>query len=192
MSEKLATVDIKGKDYVLVNERIKYFREHFKNFSLTTEILQIGDGVVVMRANIINPEGQTVATGHAYEKEGSSYINKTSYIENCETSAWGRALANFGIGVDTSVASYEEVANAVLQQKMQIDENKLRKGNVDFQMQFADPNGLVICPVCGEKVKSVKAGDKTWTPFEILDKYGMCYECGKKERKKHANSPETS
>ena len=37
------------------------------------------------------------------------FINKSSYVENCETSAWGRALANFGIGVDSSIASAEEV-----------------------------------------------------------------------------------
>ena len=57
-----------------------------------------------------------MSTGIAYEVEGSSFINKTSFIENCETSAIGRALGNLGIGIDTSVASYEEVANAVKQQ----------------------------------------------------------------------------
>ena len=46
-----------------------------------------------------------------------SFINKTSYVENCETSAWGRALANFGIGLGTSVASADEVANAIENQK---------------------------------------------------------------------------
>jgi hypothetical protein len=62
-------------------------------------------------------DGVLVATAHAYEKEGSSFINKTSYIENCETSAVGRALGMYGIGIDTSLASADEVANAVTQQK---------------------------------------------------------------------------
>ena len=57
-------------------------------------------------------EGNVRATGYAYEKEGSTFINKTSYIENCETSAIGRALGIFGIGIDGSVASAEEVRNA--------------------------------------------------------------------------------
>ena len=51
------------------------------------------------------------------EKESTSYINKTSYIENCETSAVGRALGMAGFGIDTSVASYEEVSNAIAQQE---------------------------------------------------------------------------
>ena len=53
------------------------------------------------------------ATGFAQEDKSSSYINKTSYVENCETSAWGRALANLGIGIDTSIASSNEVAIAI-------------------------------------------------------------------------------
>ena len=52
------------------------------------------------------------------EKEGSSYINKTSHIENCETSAVGRALAMLGFEIKKSVASKEEVENARLQQDM--------------------------------------------------------------------------
>ena len=57
------------------------------------------------------------ATGHAEEYMGSSYINKTSFIENCETSAIGRALGLLGIGIDTSIASAEEVSNAISNQK---------------------------------------------------------------------------
>ena len=60
-----------------------------------------------------NDEGVEVASGYAHEKQNSSFINKTSFIENCETSAWGRCLGNFGIGVDESVASADEVANAI-------------------------------------------------------------------------------
>ena len=54
-----------------------------------------------------------IGSGTAEEEKGSTYINKTSYVENCETSAWGRALGCIGIGLDTSVASAEEVINAV-------------------------------------------------------------------------------
>jgi hypothetical protein len=74
------------------------------------------DGQVMFQCKII-VDGVLVATAHAYEKEGSSFINKTSYIENCETSAVGRALGIYGIGIDTSLASADEVANAVTQQK---------------------------------------------------------------------------
>ena len=113
---KLKTVNIKGKEYVEVNERLKHFRENYKGWSLTSDIVELTDDRCVVKATIFDDIENIRATGHAYEKEGSSFINKTSFVENCETSAWGRALGNLGIGLDTSVASYEEVANAVKQQ----------------------------------------------------------------------------
>lgn len=116
MQKSLQTVDIKGKPYVLVNERVKAFRENYLGYGLITTVVELTDKRVVMCATINNPEGTAVATGYAYEDAGSSYINKTSYIENCETSAWGRALANFGIGIDNSMCSADELANALLNQ----------------------------------------------------------------------------
>jgi hypothetical protein len=126
---KLKTVNIKGKEYVEVNERLKFFRTNYKDWCLTSDVVELTDDRCVIKATIFDDNGNIRATGHAYEKEGSSFINKTSFVENCETSAWGRALANLGIGLDTSVASYEEVANAVKQQatppsKPKLDEDK--------------------------------------------------------------------
>jgi len=114
---KLKTIDIKGKEYVTVDTRIRHFRENYNGTGqIETELLSNSNGVCIFKATVL-VDGRVVATGHAYEKEGNSYINKTSYIENCETSAIGRALGVFGIGIDTSVASYEEVANAIVQQE---------------------------------------------------------------------------
>lgn len=122
----LKTTDIKGKQYVEVNERIRYFREaeQYKGWSLTSEIISLENGVVTMLSRVIDENGNVRATGHAQEKEGSTYINKTSYIENCETSAWGRALGNLGIGIDTSVASADEVVNAINNQNPDFRENE--------------------------------------------------------------------
>ena len=114
--DKLKTVNVKGKNYVTVNERLRYFRQNFKGYSLTSEITHLNENGVVIKATIRNAEGVEVATGYAHEKQGSSFINKTSFIENCETSAWGRALGNLGIGLDESVASADEVANAIKNQ----------------------------------------------------------------------------
>ena len=113
---QLKTVDIKGKAYVTVNERIKYFREHFTGYSMTSEITHINDNGVIIKTTIKNDAGIEVASGHAHEKQNSTFINKTSFIENCETSSWGRCLANFGIGIDSNVASADEVANAIKNQ----------------------------------------------------------------------------
>lgn len=117
INEGLKTVDVKGKDYVEVNKRVMAFRELEPNGSITTEIISLENGVVVMKATAISGDGKVLGTGFAYEKESSSYINKTSYIENCETSAVGRALGMCGFGIDTSVASAEEVANAINNQE---------------------------------------------------------------------------
>jgi len=113
---KLKSVNIKGKQYVEVNERLKYFRSTYPNYSLTSEVLEKTDKSILILASIINEDGRVIASGMAEEEKGSTFINKTSYVENCETSAWGRALANFGIGLDTSVASAEEVQNAIANQ----------------------------------------------------------------------------
>ena len=113
----MKTIYIKGTPYVTVNSRLTYFRQNFENYRLVSEIVSNEGDVCIIKASIMNEKGEVLATGHAFEREGSTFINKTSHIENCETSAWGRALGNFGIGIDAAVASYEEVANAVIQQK---------------------------------------------------------------------------
>jgi len=114
--KKLKTVNIQGKDYVEVNTRLQYFREVYPQYTLDTEIIEITEDTIIFKAIILNEEGRLIASGTAKERSGSNFINKNSYVENCETSAWGRALGNFGIGLDTSVASYDEVANAIKNQ----------------------------------------------------------------------------
>lgn len=95
---------------------------------ILTELLSNESGTCVFKAIVNDNEGKNLAMGTAYEKEGSSFINKTSYIENCETSAVGRALGMAGFGIDTSVASAEEVANAMQQQSEDMKINKTMEG----------------------------------------------------------------
>ena len=119
-NESIQTTDIKGKAYAEVNQRIKAFRMCYPMGYILTELTSNEDGVAVMTARVgyYDDEGNEVdlGTGTAYEKEGSTFINKTSYIENCETSCVGRALGMAGFGIDVSVASAEEVQNAIAQQ----------------------------------------------------------------------------
>ena len=123
INEKLDTVDFKGKGYVMVNKRVLAFRELFPNGRIETEIVDLTNGVVTMKAYVYNEEGVLLATGYAQEKESSSYINKTSFVENAETSCVGRALGWVGIGVDGSMASAEELANAITNQKKMKEED---------------------------------------------------------------------
>lgn len=104
------------KDYAEVNQRIKAFRFLYPEGSIVTELISDDGEICKFRAVVMNDAGKVLGTGTAFESKGSSFINETSYIENCETSAVGRALAMCGIGVDTSIASYEEVANAMKNQ----------------------------------------------------------------------------
>lgn len=117
-SEGLSTMPIKGKEYVTVNERVKAFRKLIPEGTIETQIVQLEGNMVVMVAKVYNGD-LLLATGTAFETKESSFINKTSFIENCETSAVGRALAFLGIGIDTSIASSDEVENAIEQQTNQ-------------------------------------------------------------------------
>lgn len=115
VNEECKATSVKDKPYIEVNERIKAFRKLFPMGTIQSEMISNENGVCVFRAEVI-ADGVILGVGHAYEKETSSFINKTSYIENCQTSAVGRALGMAGFGIDTSVASAEEVQNAIANQ----------------------------------------------------------------------------
>ena len=135
INNKLKTIDVKGKNYVEVNERIKAFREICTNGSIETNIEHLENGIVVMSCTVKDENGKILSKAHAYEKENSTFINKTSFIENCCTSATGRALGYLGIGIDTSVASAEEVQNAIIQQDLEkvIDKTKVQALNKSIE-----------------------------------------------------------
>ena len=126
-NEKLTALDIKGKDYIPVNERIKAFRFIYPRGQILTEIIGLENGICTMKAEVYDDNGKLLATGHGQEKEGSTFINKTSFIENCETSCIGRTLGSLGIGLDNGFASYEEVANAKVQQGENLDRKTISK-----------------------------------------------------------------
>ena len=134
-------------DYVSVNERLEKFYERYPNGSIQTELVSNENGVVIFKAFAYRDANDTrPATGHAYEKEGSSFINKTSYIENCETSAVGRALAMLGFEIKKSIASKEEVENAKLQQLEDevIDNVKVQALNAAITKYNIQENNVAI------------------------------------------------
>lgn len=143
-NEAIKTTDIKGKSYAMVNQRIKAFRMVYPEGFILSELKSLNDGLCIFRARVgyyeVFADGQvqevTLGTGTAYEKESSSQINRTSYIENCETSAIGRALGVAGFGIDTSVASAEEVANAIHQQEQE-DPVEITRENMQEPMTDA-------------------------------------------------------
>jgi hypothetical protein len=119
---KLQTIDIKGKKYSTVDARVEFFREKFPQWSLETEypILDLDKGVCVCRAVVKDETGKVVADGYAHEWQSKpgSMVNKTSYIENAQTSAVGRALGFIGIGINgMGIATAEEVQTAIAHQE---------------------------------------------------------------------------
>lgn len=108
-------VNIRGKSYKTVAERVAEFREQYKlDYAIITEIISASE-LVQVKAVIRDRDGFDIATGFAEEVRGSTNINKTSALENCETSAIGRALAAFGLG-GTEYATANEVTDAIIQQ----------------------------------------------------------------------------
>lgn len=115
----MKTIIIKGKDYITVNERLKYFRsdDGYRQWRINEEIIDINEKEGIFKVTIFDNVGNPIASAHSQEYRDSSYINKTSFLENGFTSALGRALGYLGIGIDTSIASADEVSNAVKNQK---------------------------------------------------------------------------
>jgi len=114
--DKLETVDIKGKPYVEVKTRVQWFRKNIENGSIETEILHF-DNESIMCKTKVHVNGALVATGMAHEDKNASAVNKTSFVECCETSSVGRALGMLGIGIATSVDTAGTVAAAIAQQE---------------------------------------------------------------------------
>lgn len=134
----MKTVNIKGKEYITVNERLIHFRKEaaYKGWRIVEDLVSLDDKEGVFKATILDPDGNEMVSAHAQEYRDSSYINKTSFLENGFTSALGRALGYLGIGLDTSIASADEVGNAVSNQdnKSWLTENQLNatlKGTAD-------------------------------------------------------------
>lgn len=127
------TGEIKSKEYAEVNQRVKAFRMIYPEGRIDTELLYDNDGKCTFKAYVFRnvEDEKPLATGTAYEKESSTFINQTSYIENCETSAVGRALGMAGFGIDTSIASAEEVQNAMANQKEEKATKKVIKATKD-------------------------------------------------------------
>ncbi len=141
---KLKSIKIKGKDYVEVHERLKYFRATYPQYSLTTEVIEKTESSILVMAIIKDDNDRVLATGLAEESKNSTFINKTSYVENAETSAWGRALGNLGIGLDTSVASADEVVNAIANQKSSPKTTSKAKKGGKWELKVDDTKWDVV------------------------------------------------
>ena len=154
---KEKAIQIKGNDYVLVSDRIIFFNETYKNGCIKTALVsQPQAEMVVVKAQVIPDisEPERYFTGYSQAKWGEGMVNKTSALENAETSAVGRALAMMGIGVIDSVASVDEMKKAGVTQELggtqrQMIEQKCKK--CGGEMVLNPKTGNIFCK------------DKCWT-----------------------------
>ena len=152
--------NIEGKDYAEVKERIAAFRRVYPEGAISTKIIEIDEQHCIVKAEVLNENGSLLGQGHASETIGGSSINRTSMLENCETSAVGRAIGMCGIGIQGAVASAQEMQRAT-----NIEERR---------------NKMLVCHRCGRPI--IDTADKTgkvWRAEEIsaitVKKYGDSY-----------------
>ena len=131
VNSEMKMLDLKGKDYAMVPERVTAFRKLYPEGLITTEIIEHDGTTVLMQAKAGYYDGSTfvlLGTGLAQEVKGKGMVNGTSYIENCETSAVGRALGFLGLGINGGgICSAEELANAVTAQRQMAEEKQDKK-----------------------------------------------------------------
>lgn len=134
-------IDFKGKKYVLVSSRVNAFNEEYKNGSIQTELIINGD-MMIVKATVIpdlaNPTRVFTGYSQASYKDTSSFVNKTSAIENAETSAVGRALAFMGIGVIDSISSIDEIKKTTHKSTQSLNEiiqsKKIEKEDLPIEL----------------------------------------------------------
>lgn len=157
----LKYMDIKGKDYAPVSERVRAFRCIYPNGAITTQIISQSETDVTIKATVYDERGSVIATGHATENKNASNINRNgAMLENAETSAVGRALGFLGIGTKNGIATAEEVTRA----------DKIKD----------ETNGCHICRRCGRQIIDTRdVTGKIWKADEIakltLEQAGDCY-----------------
>jgi len=141
-------IDIKGKKYVLVSDRVIYFNENYPNWSIQTTRETVWD-MEIIKAFVVPDvsEPTRMFTWHSQAKRGDGFINKTSALENAETSAVGRALAMMWIWVIDSIASVDEINKAenTAKEKKPTYQSRFQKAisNTDFMKQCLDQNDFI-------------------------------------------------
>lgn len=162
-------INIKGKQYVLVSDRILYFNETYPNGGIETILVSDYDSDLIIVKAIVTPDiDKPVRCFHGYSQavRGQGLVNTTAALENAETSAVGRALAMMGIGVIDSVASVDEMnkAGAVV-----LDQSHLTTSTIGAE------GAKHFCTEHNKPYGKMTKGDKSWYSHPI-EGGGWCNE----------------
>jgi len=155
-------IDIKGKKYVLVSDRILAFNEEYKNGMITTDLISSpSDNMVIIKATV-HPDADSgrFFTGYSQATWGDGMVNKTSAMENAETSAVGRALAMMGIGVIDSVASVDEINKTTHPRVI----TPMEGGTISRPIESTP-----ACPEHGVEYQRYEKNGKVWYSHKLAD-----------------------
>lgn len=171
-NKALKFMDIKGKLYAPVSERVKGFRFIYPNGGIVTKIISQTETDITIRAEVYDERGVLIASAHASENKNTGNINRFSMVENCESSAVGRALGFLSIGVQDGIASAEEVTRAASKREARdtfqtcgrcgrpITDAMNSKGQTYKAEQIAQEStkkfGMPLCMPCMIEIKTIK------------------------------------
>lgn len=153
MTNKLPTIDIKGKDYVQVKDRVIFFNEKYDAGMIQTKLVSEPDAQMVVMMAKVTPDissPERYFTGYSQAKWGDGMVNTSAAMENAETSAVGRALGMMGIGVIESIASADEMTKATSERKITPENDVMERYN---QEQLD-----TVCKDCGASNKRYSTG----------------------------------
>lgn len=155
-SLKDKAIDIQGKQYVLVSDRVIFFNEKYPNGSIQTQLVDGFEDKVCIKA-IVTPDVEKptrVFTGYSQAAWGQGFVNKTAALENAETSAVGRALAMMSIGVLDSIASVDEIHKAK-------EADWIEDGDYESMKD--------LCPIHKVELRTFSKNGKTWKSHKNQD-----------------------
>jgi hypothetical protein len=146
-------------DYEPVEVRLEKFIKDYPSFRIATELEVVEATRYIVKAYLFKDasDGVAWATGYAEETVSSRGVNQTSALENCETSAIGRALANAGYAPKGKRPSREEMSKVVATKVVTPRETKppVQEVKADDQDYWTTPvneyRGVVDAPVTLEK-----------------------------------------
>ncbi len=171
-NEEITKMQVGNGQYAKVSERVNAYRKVYPTGAIETEIEEVNEQSVRILATVRDELGCVLATARATEEKkakGKMTVNLTDMIENCETSAVGRALGFAGFGIDSEIASGEDIARNKYQNKQfEIYENMFIR---DEEAKY------IVKVVIGDlmrKMGVVKASlgmvvrDELWTSLEEM------------------------
>lgn len=136
VNKEIEGIDLKGKNYAMVSERVTAFRKLFPQGFIKTDIVFNDGTTIIMKATVgyYREDGSecVLATDYAHEVKGKGLVNGTNHVENCSTGCTGRAIGKLGIGLNGGgICSAEELVNAIVSQQQMADDFESKKKDIE-------------------------------------------------------------